>query len=283
MPRKCPASSINQVAGHRGTHMPEMDADLVGASGFRATLNQVAAITGGDGSVCSFRLPSTFALRDDHALTMHRMARDPHTHDARFGTGKALGDGKVSLFHITLGELPGQCRMRCVRFCNHETPAGFLIQPMDNPGAGRPAEPGESSKPVCKRIGNRSRVNSRSWMHNHSRRLIHDGKGRIFKKHHQREVLRLGRRVGRRRISGIHVDPVASPNFRRRGGFRSVDPDRPGSQKPLHFDSRQTAASGGNQPIDPLPGIFRRDFDRYGIDHFRCGGILAFCHGCGHG
>ena len=125
-----------------------------------------------------------------HLLAMPGVAADRGV-DALALLDQTPDQRHVLLFHLAVVELAGQFLVRRVVLGHHHDAAGALVEPMDDPGTDRAADPAQVLDVMEQRVHERSVRSASRGMDHHAGRLVDDDDIGVVEEDDERDVLSL--------------------------------------------------------------------------------------------
>jgi hypothetical protein len=255
--------AVQRIAEQRPAVVGGVDPDLVGAAGLQPEPDQRRAGEWLDhGPVGDRRLaggdPGREPLAIGRVTAVQGAQRAGGRRRRRGGDAEVLADDATGLATALGGERRAERRVRAIALGDDHRAAGVLVEPVDDAGAERAADPAEVPAMKQQRVDQRAAGMSGRGMHDQAGRLVDGDQVGVLVQHGERQVLgdqldRLGGRdVDLDRVAGAH--PLAGL-----GDRRAMDPDLRAVDQPLDPGARQRGDDRGDQRVDPLAGTLGVD------------------------
>lgn len=200
------AASVERIPHDRVAEVFEVDADLVGASGFWHAGDERQSGIRGQHAVVRGGLPAAFA--DSHFLPVDGMPGDGGLDRAVRHAGFSFDEGEVGFFDRARGKLGAEFAVGGVSFCDGEASAGLFVEAVDDAGALDPADPAEVAAVVEEGVDQRAGEVASTRMDDESGRLVHHEDGIVLEEDVDRDWFWSGRGGGKSGGEG-HLHAVA--------------------------------------------------------------------------
>ena len=116
-----------------------MNAHLVSSSGFKPAFDQGGASKGFDRAIMGYGMLAASFLDQRHFLAVGAGPGDRATHRSISRNRLTANQCKVCAMDRMVGKLLGEALVRSIGFCHHQQARRLLVDPMDDAGAGNPA------------------------------------------------------------------------------------------------------------------------------------------------
>src|SRR5205085_11917128 len=148
----------------------QMNANLVGAAAVQSAFDQTDVAARPQDPILGLR-GATLPARDAHPLPVNRMPRDCLVDHARCLSRGAGDECEIDFSHRARGKLSGEIAVGRVVFCDDESAAGFLVEPVHDPGPSFSADAGTIFAVGEERVHQSTLLSARTGMHNPTGRL----------------------------------------------------------------------------------------------------------------
>ena len=197
-----------------------------------------------------------------HALAMRGMPGNRRADFAAVARQLAAEDRVVDLLHLAGGELGGKRQVRFVILRHDQAAAGFLVQAMDDAGAGDAADAAQLARAMVEQgVDQRVFFVAGCRMHHQPRRLVQHQQRFVLIQDVQRHRFRLG--LGGPGFRPVHLNLFPGTGRVGRLDGAAVDPDVALFNQPLNRaarDGRELAAQIRVQPLRRERMFDRQDF-----------------------
>jgi len=200
--------------------------------------------------------------RDAHPLPVDRMPRNCFVDHARCLSRGAGDECEIDFPHRAGGKLSGEIAMGRVISCDDESAAGFLVEPVHDPGPFFSADAGKIFAMGEERVDQSMLLMARAGMHHQTGWLVQDKEIVVFEKNLERHRLGLG--FDLRDFRFAQFDDLPRAHRIARAGSVSIHGDEPVANESLKSCPGKRGQRLGEKAIEPLAGVFACDFE---LDH----------------
>ncbi len=252
---KVGSAPIDAVSCDGVAEVFEMNANLVGASGFWAAFEKGEPVRAGNKPPEGFCFARVGAVCNGHFPAMDGMARDGGGDDTRRHAWSAPHDGEIVFLCGAIGELAGEGGVGGVGFCNEDAAACVLVEAVNDAGTQGMRAGGERRAMMQDGINQGSLPMSGGGVNNKAGRLVDAEQTVVFVNDVERDCFRecIGRGVGGRRRNSF--DAVAGFHCGGGGGGGRVDGNRSGCDRPVPAHPAEFRPAGRKPAIEPWTGF----------------------------
>jgi len=254
-------AAVKFIAEDGMTEMMQVHADLVGAAAVQSALDQAHVAARTQDPIPGF-CGASLTARDAHPLPVNRMARNCFVDDAGSFARGAGNESEINFSHRARRKLFGEIAVSRIVFCDDESAAGFLVEPVHNAGTFFSADAGKIFAVGEECVHQGVLLMSRAGMHHPTGWFVQDEEIVVLKKNLERHRLRLGFNLCDLRFA--QFDDLPRAHGIARAGRVSIHPNESVANKRLKSRPGKGRERPGEKAIEPLVGVFVCDFE---LDH----------------
>jgi hypothetical protein len=251
---RVPWRAVERIADNSMSQGGKMDAELMGAAGMQASLDEREGAEAQAGApVRKRRAPLT--PTGSHARAATQVARHGKLDAPGILLEQAVEQSHVGLLDVAFAKLGDQSMMRFIGAGDDEHAGSFLVETMNDARAERPSGGGKAAEAVQERAGQSAASGACSRMDDHAGGLVDHGDLRVFVKHVDGDGF--GEKLERLFRGKLDDNGLAALEAVRRLAGKAVDADAALVHELLQTRAAELGETRGKEAIEAKARLLR--------------------------